>query len=186
MRRIRLTTALLVLVTILLTVAAANASAQNVPPGVSGANQYTETLPGPGGNSPTSGGTSNGGGTSGPKSVAKALGAENARKLQALGPEGKAAAQLATESSSGNSRQTRHAHRGRGSGDRTRSSGQTGGATGSQDGSSGVQQILGQITGTGGSNSGGMTWLLPLLIGVSVVVAAAYIFARNRPARPQE
>jgi hypothetical protein len=31
-----------------------------------------------------------------------------------------------------------------------------------------------------------MDWLLPLLIGASVVVAATFLFTRNRPARPQD
>jgi hypothetical protein len=165
------------------------AAAQNVPPGVSGANQYTETLPGPGGNSAAGGGNSAGGGTNTPKSTAQTLGAKNARKLEALGPEGKAAAELATESSPAGSsskktgrKEGKHAAHGTG--------GKAGSATSTRSsdasGSSGVQQVLGQITGTGGSNSGGMSWLLPLLIGASVVVAATYVFARHRPARPQD
>jgi hypothetical protein len=175
----------MLLVAILLATAGATAAAQNVPPGVSGANQYTETLPGPGGNSAAGGGTSAGGGAS----AAQTLGAKNARKLEALGPEGKAAAELATDSSpAGSSSKTTGHKRGK------HSAPDSGGKAGQSDssgssnaqGSSGIQQVLGQITGTGGSNSGGMDWLLPLLIGASVVVAATYLFARHRPARTQD
>jgi hypothetical protein len=176
-RRTRLIALPVLLVAILLATAGTTAAAQNVPPGVSGANQYTETLPGPGGNSAA------GGGTGAPKSAAQTLGATNARKLEALGPEGKAAAALATESSPANSSSKKAGH----NGDKHAGQG-SGRKAGSSDaqGSSGVQQVLGQITGTGGSNSGGMNWLLPLLIGASVLVAATYLFARNRPARPQD
>jgi hypothetical protein len=178
------------------------ATAQNVPPGVSGANQYSETLPGPGGNSTagggpfggggpsTGGGTSSGGNSATPKSTAQTLGAANARKLEALGPEGKAAAELATQSATATSSPRKaghkggqHAPQGSGGGKDHRSSGA---GTSDARGSSGVSQVLSQITGTGGSDSGGMSWLLPLLIGASVVVAVAYLFARQRPPRPQD
>jgi hypothetical protein len=187
--RIRLIAVPVLLVAMLLAAAGTAAAAQNVPPGVSGANQYTETLPGPGGNTPAGGGTSNGGGTSGPKSAAQTLGAMNARKLEALGPEGKAAAALATESSPADSSSKKAGHKGskqagQGSGGKAGSS--TSAGSSDAQGSSGVQQVLGQITGTGGSSSGGMNWLLPLLIGASVVVAATYVFARHRPTRPQD
>lgn len=176
------------LVALLFAGAATTAAAQNVPPGVSGANQYTETLPGPGGNGAAGGGNS-AGGTGAPKSAAQALGTKNARKLEALGPEGKAAAELATESSpavssSKKARQKGGKHFGHGSDGTDRSS--TSVDPSSAQGSSGVQQVLGQITGTGGSDSGGMTWLLPLLIVASVVIAVTYLFNRHRSARPTD
>jgi hypothetical protein len=185
-KRIRLIAVPVLLVAILLATAGTAAAAQNVPPGVSGANQYTETLPGPGGNSAAGGGTPTGGGAS----AAQTLGAKNARKLEALGPEGKAAAALATESSPAGPSPKKKGHQGgthaaQGTGGKEDPS--AGQGTSAANGSSGVQQVLGQITGTGGSNSGGMSWLLPLLIGASVVVAAAYLFARHRPPpRPQD
>jgi hypothetical protein len=195
MRRIRLIFApsLVVMVAFVLTLGSPlTASAQNVPPGVSGANQYTETLPGPGGNSQAGGGGGGAGGngaTGGGKSPSQALGAANARKLEALGPEGAAAAQLATESAPANAKQGNTkdkkpgAKAGHGAGSK---SSPAKGSTDKPQGSSGVQQVLSQITGTGGSDSAGMDWLLPLLIGASVILAAAYVFARNRPARPQD
>jgi hypothetical protein len=188
--RIRLIAMPALLVAILSAMAGTAAAAHNVPPGVSGANQYTETLPGPGGNSaPGGGGNSAGGGAGTPQSASQTLGAKNARKLEALGPEGKAAAELATQSSPASSNSKSAGHKGT----KHRAPGSNGNAessisTQSSDaaGSSGVQQVLGQITGTGGSDSGGMNWLLPLLIVASVVVAATYLFARHRPARPQD
>jgi hypothetical protein len=185
--RTRLIAVPALLVTIILATAGTAAAAQNVPPGVSGANQYTETLPGPGGNGAA------GGGTGAPKSAAQTLGAKNARKLEALGPEGKAAAELATESSPAalNSNSKKAAGHKNGNHAGQAANGKAGSSTrvrsaDPQGGSSGVQQVLGQITGTGGSDSGGMDWLLPLLIGASVVVAATFLFARHRPARPQD
>jgi hypothetical protein len=188
--RIRLIAMPALLVAILLATAGTTDAAQNVPPGVSGANQYTETLPGPGGNSAAGGGGSSaGGGAGAPKSSAQTLGATNARKLEALGPEGKAAAELATQSSPASSNSKRAGDKdakpsGPGSSEKAESSIST--RSSDAPGSSGVQQVLGQITGTGGSDSGGMNWLLPLLIGASVVVAATYLFTRHRPARPQD
>ncbi len=179
----------LLLAALFFAVTGATASAQNVPPGVSGANQYTETLPGPGGNGTPSGGNSTGGGTAGAKSAAETLGAKNARKLEALGPEGKAAAELATRSAPAGSSPKKGGHaNGKHHGQTSAGKDGSAGTTGSADaqGSSGVQQVLGQITGTGGSDSGGMDWLLPLLIGASVVLAAAYLFARHRPPSPQD
>jgi hypothetical protein len=185
-RRTRLIAVPALLATILLILGGTTATAQNVPPGVAGANQYTETLPGPGGNDPA-GGTHVGGGTDAPKAAAETLGATNARKLEALGPEGKAAAELATESAPSGAISKNADHK-RGKGQGSGGGSGSAGAGGAPDthGSSGIQQVLGQITGTGGSDSGGMDWLLPLLIGASVVVAAAYLFGRNRPARPQD
>jgi len=151
--------ALLTLSALLLGAASAAAKPGNVPPGVSGANQYTETLPGPGGNEPTSGAGGKG------KSPAKVLGHGNAAELEALGPEGRAAAQLAAESApeSTNGANGGEAH------------GKTSSAPSS---SSGVGQVLGQVTGSSGS--GGMGLLLPALIAAAVVGAAAYVIGRRR------
>jgi hypothetical protein len=152
------------------------ATAKNVPPGVSGDNQYTETLPGPGGNHPTRKLRAE---TRGSRSAKHVLGDENARKLQALGPEGRAAARLAAETAPEDGRGRKKQDRGG-----ARPTGSPGGSGSSGSGSSGLQQVLGQMTGTGGSSAGGMGWLLPLLIVASVFVAVAYLFTRRRPARP--
>jgi hypothetical protein len=72
-----------------------------VPPGNSAANQYTESLPsaggesaGKGGGGHKGGGNSGGGGTATPE---QSLGARNAHRLEAQGPAGEAAAELAAE-----------------------------------------------------------------------------------------
>jgi hypothetical protein len=133
-----------------------------VPPGVSGANQYTETLPGAGGNEPTSNLHEKGQGPSA-KTPAQALGHKNAAQLEALGPEGRAAAQLAAAGTPprapGGKASERTAHSG---------------------GSSAIGQVLGQLTGTSGSE--GMGLLLPLLIAAGILAAAAYAFGRRRTA----
>jgi hypothetical protein len=152
------------------------AAESRVPPGVSGANQYSETLPGPGGNDRTGGGSG--------KTPAQAVGKENAAKLEALGPEGEAAAELAAETAPGGGKAA-GGHGGAASNGGA-SEGSSSGAGAS--GSSGLDQVLGQVTGTGGSESGsnGMGLLLPLLIAAAIVAAAAYALNRRRTARPQD
>jgi hypothetical protein len=139
------------------------AGAATVPPGVSGANQYAETLPGPDGNRPTNEGQK--------ESPEQALGKKKAAQLERLGPEGKAAAELAAETASGPDQE------GRG---KQPSGGHGAGALSSSrpSGSSGFGQVLGQVTGT--SDGGGMGLLLPLLVGASVVLAGAYALTRRR------
>jgi hypothetical protein len=167
--------------------ASASAAAQpTVPPGHSGASQYTETLPTAGGETPTKpihqstggagsgkggggGGNSSGtteGSTAEPApqfSPTQALGAKNAKHLEGLGPEGKAAARLAASAGLPAAR----SEAGHGAGE----------------GSSPVKQVVGELTGT--SSSEGMGILLPLLIVMTALVAVAFIFARRRPARPR-
>ncbi|HEX3905131.1 MAG TPA: hypothetical protein VH853_20015 [Polyangia bacterium] len=169
-----------------LLVAAAPASAgarDAVPPGHSGASQYTETLPTGGGETPTSsvhpggvGGPGDGGGPGGGNSVGgtsgatpevtptQALGAHHAKQLEKLGPEGKAAARLAASAGA----PAAHAAASHGGGD----------------GSSPVKQVVGELTGT--SSSEGMGILLPLLIVMTALVAVTFIFARRRPASPRD
>lgn len=127
-----------------------------VPPGNSAVNQYTETLPGPSGNTPSSEAKSR-------SPTAKALGTSNAARLEALGPEGRAAAQLAAGSApqaAGNDGS--HVSRR---------------APGPRD-SSGLGQVLRQLTGT--SNSSGMGLLLPLVIVLALVGSMAFFVARRR------
>lgn len=173
--RIRIPIATLVLLATL-ALPAVGAAASKVPPGVSGANQYTETLPGPGGN--TRAGDDGSG-----KTPAQAVGKRNAAKLEALGAEGRAAAQLAAETApAGNA--------GGGQGGTVQGGGAQGQASGGSgsnaSGSSRLDQVLSQVTGTGGSDSGGMGLLLPLLIAAALLMAAVYAFNRRRTARPQD
>ncbi len=153
---------------------AALAARGTVPPGVSGAAQYTESLPGAGGEESTKamveagqGGKGDGGGADGEAAEpARTLGAENAEKLEALGPEGKAAAGLAAA----------------GGGDKGPGGGGSGGGGGEtaaqSSGGSGVGQVVGQLSGSEGSS--GMGLLLPLLIAMAVVASAGYLIGRRR------
>lgn len=128
-----------------------------VPPGVSGATQYTETLPGPGGEESTRQiGAEKREASASPE---QKLGAQNAGRLEELGPEGKAAARLAA---AGVTRST---------------GGPTGGGV-EPSGSSPAGQLLSQVTGTSGSQ--GMGMLLPLLIAAAALVAVAYLVGRRR------
>jgi len=132
-----------------------------VPPGNSAVNQYTETLSGPEGNVPSSEVKQG-------AAPAKVLGRSNARRLEALGPEGQAAAQLAADTAP---------HRVGKPG----SKGNASHGAGSQalpGGSSGLGEVLRQMTGTSGS--GGMGTLLPLVIVLALVGSIGYALGRRR------
>lgn len=139
-----------------------------VPPGVSGANQYTETLPGPGGNEPTGGSGTH----PGKKGTAKALGNKNAHQLEALGPEGRAAAELAAAAGGASAAHTGGQATG---GDKS--------ASAAGNGKSGVGQVLGNLSGADGGGEG-MGILLPGLIVIVAIAAGTFAIARHR-ARPQ-
>jgi hypothetical protein len=132
-----------------------------LPPGNSAASQYAQTLPGAGGNEVTNGGRH--------KDVppAKALGSATAAQLRKLGPAGQAAAQLAADTAP-------HPIKGRGQH-------RFGMAAGSG-GSSGLSEVLGQITGA--STSGGMGIFQPLLILLVLIGAFAFALTRRRTAPP--
>lgn len=147
------------------------AAAQPVlPPENSGANQYTEALPGAGGNEPTSGIGGKGGAT-----PEKVLGHRNAAKLEALGPDGSAAAQLAAAAAPNGVSAA-------GTGQRGVDTGESQGTEpASPDGTSGLGQVLGQISGFSGS--GGMGFLLPLVIIMGVIATAGFVLTRWRTAK---
>jgi len=160
-----------------------------VPPGNSAATQYTETFP-------TSNGEAdlNQGINGGEVDPSKVLGAENARRLESAGAEGRQVAMIAAatappapETESGGGHPASHGA-GAGSG---RGSGGSGGApqNGSQErrnvrvdqpsGSSGLGQVLGQATGT---DSGRLGLWLPLLIVATIAWALAYAWRQRRVA----
>lgn len=143
-------------------VGSAAAAPGAVPPGASGANQYTETLPGAGGDEPTHNVKQKGQGP-GAKTPSEALGEENASQLEALGPDGRAAAQLAAAGAPPRA-----------------VGGKAEEGTTNPRGSSAVGQILGQLTGT--ADSEGMGLLLPLLIAAAILAAAGYALGRRRTA----
>jgi hypothetical protein len=115
------------------------------------------------------------------------LGTDNARRLEAHGPEGSEAAEVAAatapvetdEGAAGG------AGRGGGGGDATgngpqdRDAGQTqGGGTGEVDGSSGIGEVIAHATGS--SSSGQMGLLLPLVILATLAWALAYLWRERK------
>jgi hypothetical protein len=131
------------------------AAAQAVPPGNSGVDQYQESIPGAGGDSPTgpASGTGNapssGKGSGGAASGGEArISPSTAQQLNKLGPDGKAAGAIAAATAPGPSK------------DSSASSGST-------------------------NDSGpGMGWLLPVILGLTLAGALAVIVMRRRGAPP--
>jgi hypothetical protein len=174
-----------------------------IPPGNSAATQYTEAVPTAGGPKATD--PSKHGGNKSPKQV---LGKGNAEKLDAQGPEGRAAAEVAAETAPGAVAQTgagapsaTPGHRAgsqpqTNGGDSGGGKGQAGGTpagNGSShraataatlasqqipDGSSGLGEVLGQATGS--SDSGQLGLLLPLIVLATIAWSVAYVVRRRR------
>lgn len=147
--------------------------AQVVPPGNPAATQYTETYPSAGGNASTGKG----------RSPAQALGRREARRLEGMGPQGRAAAEAAaatapasvgTSARDGAARAASH-----GGVTRVRTPGAVDHREGAGSGSSGVDQVIGQATG---ASSGDMGALLPLITLGAIGWAGAYAWRRRRGA----
>jgi hypothetical protein len=181
------------------------ANPTHVPPGLSGANQYTETLPGPGGDEPTS---SSGKAAGKPEET---LGKADTERMEAQGPEGRAAAELAAQTApeataesapSPTTEPSHHSKRSKASKQKHGSKQKSGSkkkrtshaknnaaATSKSfeqagpSGSSGVEQVAASLAGS--SDSGGMGPLLPILIGLAAIFAIGYLI-RNRSLRPHE
>lgn len=136
-----------------------------LPPGNSGLNQYTETYPAAGGESPTtnkgagneSGGKPNAGGAG--ETPSQALGRHNAEVLEQQGSAGRAAAAAAAATAplrvtdSGKSDLNRDPR-----------------------GESRLHQVISQV---GGSSSGGMGLLLPLMIAAAGLGSVVYAWRRS-------
>jgi len=143
-----------------------------VPPDNSAANQYTETFPTAGGGSSTE--------EKGGSTPAEALGVRNARRIEALGPDGKAAAALAAATApAGNVARPgssgKEAPRPGGDGMTSSSPVVSGSEVGS---SSGLSEVLGQATGSSGSGQMGL--LLPLVVAATIAWSVAYLWRRRR------
>jgi hypothetical protein len=169
-----------------LSVVAADAAV--VPPGNSAATQYSETLPGAGGEE-----TSQKGG-SGDKNEAApgapAVSPETAAELKELGAEGEAILDLTNSAAP-----PRHADK-QGSAKKGEKGGSekdgalppagggpgAGGSGTNVTGSSGVGEVLG---GAAGTSSGGLGFLQPLIIGLALVCAVAYALRRRRGDEPE-
>jgi cobalamin biosynthesis Mg chelatase CobN len=179
----------------LLALPGAASAASLVPPGNSAANQYTETFPTTGGNAEAKGKKA------APGAV---LGAGNAKKLDSKGKEGREAAAVVAATApptqtggsaggagsapggqgdtpagngSANGQPSRGGSGGAGDASHTSSASTT---TADSDGSSGLGEVLGQATGS--SSSGGIGFLLPLIVLASVVWAVAFFLRRRRTA----
>jgi len=155
-----------------------------VPPGNSAVNQYTQTIPVPGGNVEVHG--------KGIHSPARVLGHKNARKLEQHGEDGKAAAELAAAGSfslgasgSGDAGGGQAGGSGGEAGAGQAGTGGSGTAVGTvvssvDQGSSGFGQILGQATGA--SSDGELGLVLPLTIFAGLFWCAAYFWRQRRTA----
>jgi hypothetical protein len=154
--------------------ATASAGAAVVPPENSAATQYTEAYPTTGGNVETD--------RTGDRSPAQALGKENARKLQGMGPEGAAAARLAGETAPASSGPGAARGGGQGGmhGDGSGHAMADHGGTVAEDGSSGIGEVIGSATGS--SDSGELGLLLPLIILATLVLSGLYAWRRRSAA----
>ena len=171
------------------TALAGNGGHHSVPPGNSGLDQYTENIPGAGGNHPTGGGGSHhpggGGGGSG-SSVSPGV----TQTLDSQGPAGQGAASLAaaTAPDVGGNAPAGHGGKSGGSanakgGSGTTASGAANGGNAASGGSgsgsgSGVDAIAAELTGSGVDN--GMGIFLPIILGAALIGALGLVALRLR------
>jgi len=135
--------------------AAATGASGVLPPGNSAVNQYTEAFPTTSGGKPI-------GGDREQRSPGEVLGRRNAKRLESLGPQGRAAA-LAAASVPGAG--------GKGSSDGE------GGGGGGEEGSSEAGDVLSYATGTTSSGPAGP--LLAIVIVAALVLSLAYLWQRR-------
>ncbi len=163
------------LAALLFLIPTASAVAAIVPPGNSAATQYSESVPGAGGEEtrPEAGGgdRSSTGKAAGEESVVPAA---TAAELKRLGPEGEAALRLANQGPRPSKAAKRHGNEG---GAVATDPGTPGGPGSGSGGSSGVGEVLG---GAAGTSSGGLGFLQPLILAAVLVGAGAYLLRRRR------
>jgi len=136
--------------------AAATGASGVLPPGNSAVNQYTEAFPTTSGGKPI-------GGDREQRSPGEVLGRRNAKRLESLGPQGRAAA-LAAASVPG-------------AGGKGSSDGEGGGGGGGGEGSSEAGDVLSYATGTTSSGPAGP--LLAIVIVAALVLSLAYLWQRR-------
>jgi hypothetical protein len=150
---------------------ASSAVAQHVPPGNSSVDEYTENVPGAGGDTSSDhheGGAGGGVGSSG----GGGLSPQVADQLEASGSDGQAAAALAEGSTpeSHGDRQHKPNH-----GD---DAGSQGGNPAGPDSGGGIGTAVGHLVG--GSDSGGMGIALPLILIGALAAAVLFLIVRKR------
>lgn len=173
----------------------ASGLAANVPPGNSAATQYTEAFPTAGGQQDAE---NKGKGSN--RHPAKALGADNAQRLESQGPEGRAAAEIAAETAPVTSVVDESSPPAEAEEESGGSAGKDGGNGGNQghvpdrgsqeqvspattaNGSSGLGEVIAHASGASSSDQTGL--LLPLLIGGALAWSLVLLVRQRR--RPSE
>jgi hypothetical protein len=173
------TASLIMLSLLVIAIPVASGSAANVPPGNGAATQYTETLPGAGGEEARHGaGAPDGGGK---KSVTPA---GTAAEMTELGDEGKVALQLANSSAPQHDGEPDdEAGAGASGPGAANDRGGSLGAGADGGGSSGLSAVLGSALGTSG---GGLGFLQTLILGTVLLAAAAYVLRRRGGGQPSD
>ena len=149
----------------------AGAPAQTAPPGNSGIDEYLETLPGPGGDVPTSppadppangGAGPRGGNVASPPAPPQLLGRRTARRFAQAGPAGRRAARLAAKTA-------------------IRREPVTPGASppAADDGKGALAALASEALSAGGSGQG-MGLLLPLILVATLLAGGAFVMERRR------
>jgi hypothetical protein len=137
------------------------------PPGNSGIEEYLEVVPGAGGDQPA--GADNGGTAAAPTPAA-ALGADNAQKLEALGPDGEAAAAAAAAGSPTDRKTARQRQKSEPLGGAANS--ESIAAQSSGDRATSVARAL-------GGDGGGMGVVFPIVLVLTVGLALTLVVARK-------
>jgi hypothetical protein len=138
----------------------------------SASDEYTENVPGVGGDSPSSDHTGGGGGVGG--GDASPLAPAVVDDLNASGADGQRAAALAE--------QTAPAHDPANGADSANGGGSDGSGSSDRshsDSGGGIGGVVDQVVGT--SDSGGMGIALPIILGAALVAALLFLLARRRP-----
>jgi hypothetical protein len=139
----------------------ATAAAAAVPPGNSGADQYAEAFPTSGGNEP-----SVGRGNQAPAS--KALGKENADRLESAGDDGRSTAALAAKTDPAGREMPRDG-----------TAQKKAPAAGARSGGDGFDEVAKRALGSPDSDGTGL--LLPIILALTLILATtALVFGRRR------
>lgn len=142
------------------------------PPGNSAVDQYRETLPAPGGGRLTDSGRK--------RSAPRVIGKQKTKKLERYGEDGAAVVDLVAETAPGAVAVTVAGEAKQAAGEAKGAAEGVRGLAGeieNESTSSALAEIAGQATGADGS--GGIGWLLPLIVVLTAVGAVAYGLGRR-------